>query len=120
MTGQVLRLHFKTTSKETNQKQDFFIKLFNFSVIIMCYNNGFIQDRINTAINIKEYSHLRWCFQRGFPGGAVVKNPPDNAGDTRDPGSISGSGRSPGGGNGNPLHYSCLENLMRLRRIRQD
>ena len=37
----------------------------------------------------------------------VVKNPPTNAGDIRNMGSILGSGRSPGGGNGNPLHYSC-------------
>ena len=42
----------------------------------------------------------------------VVKNPPANAGDTRDAGSISGLGRSPGGGHGNPLQYSCLENSM--------
>ena len=46
----------------------------------------------------------------GFPGGAVVKNPPAKTGDARDVGSIPGSGRSPGGGNGNPLQYSCLEN----------
>ena len=39
----------------------------------------------------------------------MVKNPPSNAGDT---GSTSGLGRSPGGGNGNPLQYSCLENSM--------
>ena len=39
----------------------------------------------------------------------MVKNPPANAGDT---GSIPGSGRSPGEGNGNPLQYSCLENSM--------
>ena len=42
----------------------------------------------------------------------VVKNSIANAGDTRDEGSISGSGRSPGEGNGNPLLYSCLENPM--------
>ena len=42
-------------------------------------------------------------------GGAVIKNPPANAGDT---GSIPGSGRSPGEGNTNPLQYSCLENPM--------
>ena len=42
----------------------------------------------------------------------VVKNPPVNAGDIRDKGSIPGSGRSPGRGHGNPLHYSCLENPM--------
>ena len=42
----------------------------------------------------------------------VVKNPPAKAGDIRDAGSIFGSGRSPGGGHGNPLQDSCLENLM--------
>ena len=46
----------------------------------------------------------------GFPGGAVVKNLPPNAGDTRESGSIPGLGRSPSVGNGNPLQYSCLEN----------
>ena len=46
----------------------------------------------------------------GFPGGSVVKNPPANAGDTGDTGLIPGSGKSPGGGNGNPLQYSCLKN----------
>ena len=46
----------------------------------------------------------------GFPGGSVVKNPPANAGDA---GSIPASGRSPGGGHGNPLQYSCLENSMK-------
>ena len=40
----------------------------------------------------------------------MVKNPPTNAGDGRAVGSILGSGRSPGGGNGNPFQYSCLEN----------
>ena len=47
-----------------------------------------------------------------FPGGSVVKNSPANAGDLRDAGSIPGSGRSLGVGKGNPLQYSCLENLM--------
>ena len=42
----------------------------------------------------------------------MVKNPPASAGDIRDMGSIPGSGRSPGGGHGNPLQYSCLENSM--------
>ena len=46
----------------------------------------------------------------GFPAGSVVKNPPVNAGDTRDVGSILGLGRFPGGGNGNSLHYSSLGN----------
>ena len=42
----------------------------------------------------------------------VVKNPSVNTGDIRDSGSIPGLGRSPGGGHGNPLQYSCLENPM--------
>ena len=42
----------------------------------------------------------------------MVKNPPANAGDVRDSGLILGWGRSPGGGHGNPLQYSCLENHM--------
>ena len=51
--------------------------------------------------------------KRGASQGALmVKNPPANAGDTRDTGSIPGWGRSPGEGNGNPLQYSCLENPM--------
>ena len=42
----------------------------------------------------------------------VVKNSPPSTGDVRDMGSIPGLGRSPGGGHGNPLQYSCLENPM--------
>ena len=44
--------------------------------------------------------------------GSVGKESARNAGDTGDAGSIPGSGRSPGEGNGNPLQYSCLENSM--------
>ena len=45
----------------------------------------------------------------------VLKNPPANAGDTRDTDSITGSGRSPGEEKSNPLQYSCLENSMDRR-----
>ena len=48
----------------------------------------------------------------GFAGGSVVKNTPANAGDTGDMNLIPRLGRSPGGGNGNPLQYSCLKNSM--------
>ena len=48
----------------------------------------------------------------GFPGGSVQKNLPADAGDARDAGVIPGWGRSPGGGNGNPLQYSCLGSPM--------
>ena len=64
----------------------------------------------------------------GFPGGSVVKNPPANSGEEA---WTPGSGSSPGGGNGNPLQYSCLENStdreepgglqsMGLQRVRHD
>ena len=66
----------------------------------------------------------------GLPGGTVVKNLPANARDAGDLGLISGSGRPPGRGNGNPLQYSCPENFMdrgagglqslRLQRVRHD
>ena len=54
-------------------------------------------------------------FAQGYPASwvsqvaLVVKNPPANAGDVRDAGLISGSGRSPGEGHGNHLQYSCLK-----------
>ena len=47
----------------------------------------------------------------------MVKNPPAHAGDGRDAGLIPGSGRSPGGGHGYPLQYSCLENPMGLKPV---
>ena len=47
----------------------------------------------------------------------MVKNPPANTGDTRDVGSIPGSERFPGGGNGNPLQYSYLKNSMDKRSL---
>ena len=48
----------------------------------------------------------------GFPNGSAGKESSCNAGDTGDSGSIPGSGRFLGEGNGNPLQYSCLENSM--------
>ena len=51
-------------------------------------------------------------FHYGIPHGSMVRNLLANAGGRGDAGSISGSGRSPGGRNGNPLQYSCLGNLI--------
>ena len=58
----------------------------------------------------KEIWEQRGLFASASSGGTVVSNSPANAGDAREVGLIPGSGRSPGGGNGNPLQYSCLEN----------
>ena len=58
-------------------------------------------------------TELQALLRSTFPEAViVVKNPPANAGDTRDAGSTPGSGKSPGEDNGNPLQYSCLENPM--------
>ena len=66
--------------------------------------------------------HHTLDFSRGFLGGTVIKNPPTNAGDTRDAVLIPGWRRSPGGGNGNPLQYSCLDEgtLGFLPRLEKD
>ena len=57
------------------------------------------------------------AFFVAFLGGSEVKNPPANAGDARDAGSILGLGRSFGGGNGNPLQYSCLGKSLGQRSL---
>ena len=68
------------------------------------------------AENLKTHFYDIFSAQRshdkGFPGGSVVKNSTANEGTTGDSSSIPGLGRSPGGENGNPLQYSCLENPM--------
>ena len=51
----------------------------------------------------------------GFPDGSAGKESTCNAGDTEDRSSIHGLNRSPGGGNGNPSHYSCLEKIHEQR-----
>ena len=56
-------------------------------------------------------------FRLGFPGGSVGKESTCNTGDVGDAGLISGLGRFPGGGNGNPFQYSCLENSMDRRSL---
>ena len=55
---------------------------------------------------------MNMCMCLGFPGGSVGKESACNVGDTGDVGSVLGLGRSPRGGHGNPLQYSCLENPM--------
>ena len=66
---------------------------------------------INITFRTKLYLRIPTLRNRywGFPGGSDGKASACNAGD---PGSIPGSGRSPGEGNGNPLQHSCLENPM--------
>ena len=67
----------------------------------MCIKKNFLVEYIKSIC-------VCWASQVGI----LVKNPPANAGDLRDEGSIPGLGRCSGGGHGHSLHYSCLENLM--------
>ena len=62
-------------------------------------------------------TELNWTFLRASQEVLMVKNPPGNAGDAGDVGSVPGLGRFPGGGYGNPLQYSCLENPQGQRSL---
>ena len=69
---------------------------------------GPIKLRTEKSFHLQSTKYnTHWYIYMGFP---VVKNLPANTGDIRDMGSVPGSGRSPGGGHGNPLQYFCLEN----------
>ena len=82
----------------------------------LCFENHCLKYRINSAIITQGHWNLLYLTlrmqEKGFPCGAVVKYLPANAGDAGDGGSILGSGRSPGRGNGNLLQCSCLEDPM--------
>ena len=70
------------------------------------------REAIKLWINGYMYTQTHAHTHRGSLVAQLVKNPPAKAGDSRDSGSVSGLGRSPGEGNGNQLQYSCLENSM--------
>ena len=80
------------------------------SICLSIYLSSCLSICLYPSVCLSIY-HLSICLP-DFTAGSAVKNLPANAGDARDPGSIPGSGRSPGGGNGNPLQYPCLENPM--------
>ena len=67
---------------------------------------GYSEAAKLTFCSLSCVTRNRWTSQVA----SVVKNPPADAGDVRDTGLILGAGRSPRGGHGNPLQYSCLEN----------
>ena len=79
------------------------------SVWVSCHPKAWSTANIQQLLN--KFNCILSVLE-GFPSGLVVKNPPANAGDTRDSSLIPESGRSSGEGNGNPLQDSCLENSM--------
>ena len=81
------------------------------SILVADWSQSYPKISLMTSIiwRIWEWVYtLPWASQVALE----VNNPPCNEGDGRDAGFTSGSGRSPGGGYGNPLQYSCLENPM--------
>ena len=89
--------------------------LFNLHAEYIMRNDRLNESQTGIKIakrNINNLRHADYTIlmsERGFPGGADGKASTCNAGDL---GSIPGSGRSPGEGNGNPLQHCCLENTM--------
>ena len=76
---------------------------------------GDVKSSVPEILLSKDLEWLKKSLKRDIRApqvALVVKNLPANAGDTKDPGSVPGSGRSPGGGHGSPLQCSCLESPM--------
>ena len=84
----------------------------NWEAILYCASKN-----LDNVVALVDFNHCSAAFEIYYSNGTsqvalVVKNPPTNVGDIRDMSSIPGSGRFSGGGHGNPLQYSCLENPM--------
>ena len=103
--------YLKTTTMEKRRNCSFFFFFLCDKTIVL-----FIYVFFNFKLAYFNWKLITWNCSFIFPSlplkGLVVKNPPANAGDIGDANSIPGLGRFPGGGNGNPLQYSCLENPM--------
>ena len=114
---------FKDSSHSllTFSPKHFFVhySIFFFSPRLLSMDSGLsVLTFFFTSCSLLEHLSLwsycwNWFYKgQGFPGNPVVRNLPANAGAERDEGLIPGSGRSPGGGCGNPLQYSCLKTPM--------
>ena len=99
IVGQRVTRLTKGIKKSITRIRDFNLPLINF-----------ILEESQWRYRLPEYT-INQC-DTGFSGGASCKESAANEGDMRCTGLIPGSGRSPGGGHGNPLQYFCLENLM--------
>ena len=82
-------------------------------------STGFFREEYWSGLPFPSPEHIHTTiYKMGYPDGTSgKKNPPANTGDIRDAGSIPGLRRSPGGGYGNPLQYSCLENPHGLQGL---
>ena len=105
-----MRLPYKHTLGASQVVLDFHISTLGASQVVSARTiQKFYFQLLSTLLEMRlPYKHTLGASQVVL----VVKNPPVKAGIRRNMGSIPGSGRSPGGGNGNPLQYSCQENSM--------
>ena len=97
-----------------NRKQENKFQINKIQMRWFCRTTTEIKTTKQDLLDFHLTSHLSNSLWVGFPHGSSVKNLPVNADDV---GLIPGSGRSPGEGNGNPLHYSCLEKSHGQRRL---
>ena len=81
-------------------------------MVLALSSPGVAYKRVRAWANDTSFFPPMFVRDSGLPRALVVKNPPANAGDKRDASLIHGSGRSPRGGHGKPLQYSCLGNPM--------
>jgi hypothetical protein len=94
--------YFSSTVKSMTHLSN--TKLFSISIILDCI---FLKEIISFHLSSADALTTHSSASQVVP---VVKNPPANSRDIRDMGSVTGLGRSPGVGHGNPFQYSCLEN----------
>ena len=92
-----------TELRVLNQKKE------DWMLVLVISRFSLRQGPKTTVLKVAYFCKIEISYKHSFPGGSDSKEPACNAGDL---GSIPGSGRSPGGGNGNPLQYSCPENSM--------
>ena len=91
-------------------QKNFLLKVHSFHYVCVCDTDGTFSLPVHPLLDTRAVvNNIVVKVGVGFPGGSEVKVSACNVGD---PGSIPGSGSSPGEGNGNPLQYSCLENPM--------
>ena len=95
---------------------------FEISIAFLCHVLNIHKELLSEYVSVYEsiFFLKTWILRNMYVYifgllSVIVKNLPDNAGDSRDMGLHPGSGRFPGGGNGNPLLYSCLRNPMDRR-----
>ena len=80
---------------------------------IVCATREAIETIVVSPVAVTNYR--KWSSLTGFPGGSIGKSPPAKQETGKNAGCLLGLGRSSGGGNGNPLQYSCLENPLDWR-----